>query len=76
VAPTIQELGIDKLDVDERLAVAHQLFDSVVAELEAEGLSDELRAELDRRLDLDAADPARGIPWEKVKADARARRKP
>ena len=75
VAPTIRELGIDTLDVEERLAVAHQLFDSVVAELEAEELSDELKAELDRRLALDEADPTRGIPWEKVKADARARRK-
>ncbi len=42
MAPTIQELGINKLNADAKLAVAHQLFDSVVAELDGEELSDEL----------------------------------
>ncbi len=73
MAPTIRELGIDKLDVEERLAVAHQLFDSVVAELEAEELSDESKAELDRRLAAADADPDQGVPWEQVLAEARAR---
>ncbi len=71
--PTLTELGVDTLSVADRLALAEALYDSVEAELAAQPLSPELRAELDRRLALAEADPNRGIPWEEVRRAARAR---
>ena len=32
--PTLQELGIDRLDVDDRLALAQAIWDSVAREIE------------------------------------------
>lgn len=73
MAPTLTELGLDKLSVDDRLAIAEALRDSVEAELAAQPISPELAAELDRRIALSDADPGRGVPWEDVLAAARAR---
>lgn len=44
------------------------LWNSIVAEPDAVELSDELRAELDRRLDDQAVNPGVGRPWSEVKA--------
>lgn len=74
MTPTLSELGLDQLDAEQQLAVAEQLWDSVAAKLENEPLSRELRAELERRIALADADPSRGVPWETVRAEARARR--
>ena len=72
--PTLAELGVDKLSIEDRLSIAHALFDHVHDEMEADTeLSPELKAELDRRLALADADPNRGTPWEEVRARVRAR---
>lgn len=71
--PTLHELGIDSLSVEDRLALAQELWDSVAAELESKPLTTEQCAELERRVALADADPGRGIPWETVLAEARAR---
>ncbi len=73
MAPTLTELGVDKLSREDRLALAEALWESVEAEIAAEPISPELAAELDRRLALSKADPRRGKPWEEVLAAARAR---
>ncbi len=75
MAPTLEDLGIDKLGLDERLAVARQIWDSVTTELDSDELDEATRTELDRRLALADADPTRGVPWEQVLAEARARSK-
>ena len=65
-------LGIDRLSRDERLALVQEIWDSVAAE-SGSLLTDAQRQELERRAAEDDADPDGGIPWEDVKAQARAR---
>lgn len=70
---TIASLGLDKLSRDERLALVQELWDSIAAESAPSPLTDAQRQELLRRADEDDANPDGGIPWEEVKAKARAR---
>ena len=74
---TMKSLGLDRLTLDERIVLVHELQDSIAAELAAtapgSSLTDAKREELARRLaDLDA-NPDDGIPWEQVKAEMLAR---
>ena len=71
--PTLQELGVDTLSSEDRLALAQALWDSVHDDLEDQPLAPALRAELERRVALADADPSRGVPWEAVRAAAKAR---
>jgi putative addiction module component (TIGR02574 family) len=73
MAPTIQELGLDRLSVDDRLAVAEAIWDSVARDVEASPLPPAQRAELERRLADSVARPDAVTPWEVVKAKAFAR---
>lgn len=57
-----------KLSVAERIQLVEDIWDSIAAEPDALPLSDELRDELDRRLDEQAANPGVGRPWSEVKA--------
>jgi putative addiction module component (TIGR02574 family) len=72
VNPSLQELGIDRLSIEERLALAQQLWESVAADLEREPLTTAQRAELERRVAAADASPAEGEPWEVIRAEARA----
>ena len=69
---TIASLGLDKLSRDERLALAHELLDRVTAEAGPPQLTEAQLRELLRRADEDDANPDDVIPWEEVKAKARA----
>jgi putative addiction module component (TIGR02574 family) len=71
---TMQKLGLDKLSVEERLSLIGELWDSVLDGRDDVELTPEQEAELDRRLDLQEADPKRGSSWEEVKARIRAAR--
>lgn len=71
--PTLKQLGLDALSPEDQLALAEALLESVHEALDTEPVSPELRAELERRLALADAAPERGIPWEEVRAAARAR---
>ena len=75
MSPTLQELGVDRLSVEDRLALAQQLWDSVAADLEREPLTAAQRAELERRVAAADANPSEGTPWEVIRAEARARRR-
>jgi putative addiction module component (TIGR02574 family) len=57
-----------KLSVAERIELAEAIWDTVAEEADAIPLSDELRAELDRRLADMEAHPDAGSPWEEVHA--------
>jgi putative addiction module component (TIGR02574 family) len=70
---SMADLGIDRLSREERLSLVQQIWDSVAAE-GGSLLTDAHRRELERRADEDDADPDGGIPWEDVKARARARK--
>jgi putative addiction module component (TIGR02574 family) len=71
---TLASLGLDKLSRDDRLALVQALWDSIAAD--GPHLTATQRAELERRADEDDANPGEVIPWEQVKAQARAGFKP
>lgn len=66
--PTLRDLP-----VDQRIRLVEELWDSIAADQQALPLTDEQRAELDRRLDAYEADGERGRPAEFVIADIRRR---
>ncbi|MGL6097703.1 MAG: addiction module protein [Fimbriiglobus sp.] len=57
----------------DRLALVHELWDSIAAEPSASLLSAAHRRELERRADEDDASPDDLIPWEEVKSQTRPR---
>jgi putative addiction module component (TIGR02574 family) len=71
--PTMQELGIDRLSVEDRIALAQEIWDSVAQEVELGLLPAAQRQELERRLADSMARPEAVVPWEEVKARALAR---
>ena len=73
MSPTFQALGIDKLSLDERVALAHEILDSVTAEAEKAPLTEAQKQEIDRRLEEHRKNPDAVIPWEQIKAEALAR---
>jgi putative addiction module component (TIGR02574 family) len=73
VAPTLQELGLDRLSPEDRLAVAQAIWDSVAQEVEAAPLTAAQRAALESRLADSIARPDAVTPWEVIKARALAR---
>jgi putative addiction module component (TIGR02574 family) len=66
-------LGIDRLNVDERLALVDEIWASICADAAIFPLTEAQRAELDRRLADDDAFPDDVVPWADVKASIRAR---
>lgn len=70
---TAKSLGIDKLDVANRLALIGELWDSVSAETEALPLSTQMKAELDNRIAEADTNPESGVSWDQAKNDAIAR---
>ena len=72
-AAILERLGIDRMTVIERIALAQEILDSVAAEQPRAPLSEAKRQELDRRIADQAANPGDGVPWEEVEAAALAR---
>ena len=56
-----------ELPVTERLRLVELIWDSIAAVPEAVPVSDELKAELDRRLKEFETNPEAGLPWEEVR---------
>ena len=73
MAPTIQDLGLDRASPEIRLALADALWDSVVLDVESMSLPVAQRAELERRLADSISRPDAVTPWEVIKARALAR---
>jgi len=58
-----------KLDPEERMRAAEELFESVAADLNNEiDLTPEQLEELDRRIEEHERDPSTAVPWEAVRA--------
>jgi len=75
MALTMKDLGIDKMSIEDRLALVQEIWDSIATSPEDVPLSEAQRSELERRRAAHAADPNNVIPWEEVKAQALARAK-
>ena len=71
--PTLENFRMDRLSLDERVELAQQLWDSVLADLERQPLTETQRAELERRIAAADAHPDRAIPCEQIRAEARGR---
>lgn len=70
---SIKSLGIDRLPVDERLALVEDLWDSIAADSDAVPMTEAQRLELQKRIEEDDARPADVTPWDMVKASTLAR---
>jgi len=70
---SVKTLGIDRLNVEERLVLVEEIWASICVDAKAFPLTDPQRAELDRRVAEDDAFPDDVIPWEEIKAAARSR---
>lgn len=66
-------LGIDRLDIDDRIALVEEIWATICADPKAFPLTKEQRAELDRRVADDDAFPDDVIPWDAIKTAARER---
>jgi len=76
MAPTVQSLGIDQLPREQRLALVHEIWETIVSEPQPPLLTEAQRLELERRVAEDDAAPDDVVPWEQVKAQALSRLKP
>ena len=72
---SLKSLGIDRLSVEERLALVEELWDSIAESSADLPLTEAQRAELERRLAEHEAHPDDVIPWEEIKASITARLK-
>lgn len=72
---SLKSLGIDRLSIDERLALVEELWDSIAKDAAAVPVTDAQRAELDRRLTDHEAHPDDVVSWEDVRAAISARLK-
>ena len=70
--PTIESLGLTALPFDQKLGIAHDLWDHLF-QVAKPTLSEAQRAEIDRRLADIAANPDDDVPWEDVREMARKR---
>jgi putative addiction module component (TIGR02574 family) len=65
---SMKSLGLDQLSMDERIALAEELWDSIPSTTGAIELNESHRQDLRRRLDAYRDDPQAGSPWEEVMA--------
>lgn len=70
---SVKTLGIDRLNVDEKLALVEEIWATICVDARSFPLSDAQRAELDRRVAEDDAFPNDVLPWDEVKASVRSR---
>ena len=66
VAIDLKSLGIDRLSVDDRLALIEEIWESLSASEPAIALTQAQRDELDRRLADQRANPQDVLSWEEL----------
>lgn len=64
---------VDSWPPEDRIRLVQEVWDRLVDRGDEPGLTEELKAELDRRLADDEAAPDDVVPWEQAKAEALAR---
>lgn len=73
MSPILQALGIDRMSIDDRIALVTAIWDSINEEPHPPMLSEAQRAELQRRLSDHNANPDEVVSWDQIKADSLAR---
>jgi putative addiction module component (TIGR02574 family) len=61
-------LEIEGWPIDDRIRLVQDVWDGLVDERPEPELTDEMKAELDRRIEAMRRNPDSGAPWEDVKA--------
>jgi putative addiction module component (TIGR02574 family) len=64
---------VDSWPVEDRIRLVTELWDRIAVKGHEAGLSDEQKAEVDRRLAAHRANPDAAVPWERVEAETLAR---
>lgn len=64
---------VDGWPVEDRVQLVQEVWDRLAGRGHEPRISDEMKAELERRLDAHRADPDAAIAWEQVEAEALAR---
>ena len=64
---------IDSWPIEDRIQLVQEIWDRLADRVHEPGLSDEMRAEIDRRLAAHAVNPEAAIPWEQVESEALSR---
>lgn len=67
MSPTMKDLGIDRLTPDQRLLLAHEIWESLENDPPKEPISPELYAELIRRDAELEANPGSALTWEQIR---------
>ena len=70
MASILRNLGIDRLSLDQRLDLMHEIWESISAEGGQNRISEARRNELETRLAEHIAAPGDVVPWEQIKAEA------
>jgi putative addiction module component (TIGR02574 family) len=65
---SLESLGIDRLSLDEKIELAHDLWESIAADAELSPLTDEQKQMLDRRIAELDADPSIALTWDQIKS--------
>ena len=63
MVPSLHDLGIDRLNTEERLELISAIWDSLPPLPE---IPESHKRELERRMALSDADPGRNLPWREV----------
>jgi putative addiction module component (TIGR02574 family) len=71
MAPTLQTLGIDRLSLDDRLALVQEICDSIAEDPELLPLSEEQKQLFGRRSADLTANPGQVLTWEEIKRSVR-----
>ncbi len=69
MAATMKELGIDRLSVEERLALVQEIWDSIVATPELPGLSEQQKHLFEQRMAELDANPGDVLTWDEIRRD-------
>jgi putative addiction module component (TIGR02574 family) len=67
VAISAKTLGIDRLGIEDRLALVDEIWASICADASTFPLTDAQRLELDRRIADDDARPGEVVSWDEVR---------
>ncbi len=70
---TAKDLGIDRLDIDTRMALVEEIWQGMFDDIEKSPITEEQRKELDRRIAYHEEFPDAGIPLEDVMSRVKKR---
>ena len=71
---TLEKAGILSLSVSERIQLIEDIWDSIAETPDSVRMTEEQKAELDRRLEAYHKNPSEGSPWNVVRERIKARK--